>query len=200
MAGPRAALITPLRNIQTHRRTAATPPTRCTSARRPASARCTTPCSRRSTDSGRTTYERASKKTCVSLRRRRQFAMLGPATRDRVEVGLNCGALPAHPRPKLLSPAGMCRATTRIGRLGEVDESLAGRLRAACDAGARRPGPGVVRRRRIRCRGATAAGREVGFPRGLAMLGPWEVRAGRGSGVPQRMPSGASPRPPGAPR
>lgn len=145
-------------------------------------------------------YERAPKKSDVSLRRSRQFAMVGPATRDLIEVGLNCKTLPEHPRLKLLPPGRMYQATTRIGRLDEVDGLLAGWLLTAYDAEAQRRRTAAVRRRRIRCRHGTARGRRLGFPRGLAMLGPWEVRAGCGSGVPQRMPSGAPPRPPGAPR
>ena len=47
-------------------------------------------------------YETAPKKAYVSMRRKKQFAMLGPATRDQVELGLNAKALPASPRLKAL--------------------------------------------------------------------------------------------------
>ncbi len=78
--------------------------------------------------------EEAPKKSYVSLRRKKQFAMLGPATKDSVEIGLNAKDLPEHPRLKHLPPGGMCQATTRITAASEVDATLAGWLRRAYDA------------------------------------------------------------------
>ena len=77
--------------------------------------------------------ERAPKKGYVSLRRKKQFAMLGPATQDRVELGLNVKSLPPHPRLKAMPPGGMCAYTVRLGSAAEVDDTLAGWLRAAYD-------------------------------------------------------------------
>ncbi len=79
-------------------------------------------------------FEQAPKKGYVSLRRKKQFAMLGPATKDAVEIGLNAKDLPAHARLKPLPPGGMCQATTRITSLAEIDTELAGWLRRAFDA------------------------------------------------------------------
>jgi hypothetical protein len=79
-------------------------------------------------------FEQAPKKTYVSLRRKKQFAMLGPATKDSIELGLNAKDLPPHPRLKLLPPGGMCQASTRIGTAVEVDSQLAGWIRQAYDA------------------------------------------------------------------
>lgn len=79
-------------------------------------------------------FEVAPKKEYLSLRRKKQFAMVGPATKDRIEIGLNCKDLPADPRLKLLPPGGMCQATTRIGSVAEVDAALAGWLKRAYDA------------------------------------------------------------------
>jgi hypothetical protein len=78
--------------------------------------------------------EQAPKKTYISLRRKKQFAMLGPATNDQVEIGLNAKSLPPHPRLKALPPGGMCQYTVRLGQTQEVDETLTGWLRAAYDA------------------------------------------------------------------
>jgi hypothetical protein len=78
--------------------------------------------------------EQAPKKTYISLRRKKQFAMLGPATKDLVEIGLNAKDLPPHPRLKLLPPGGMCQASTRIGSAGDIDSQLAGWIRQAYDA------------------------------------------------------------------
>ncbi|HSM22799.1 MAG TPA: DUF5655 domain-containing protein [Rubrivivax sp.] len=78
--------------------------------------------------------EQAPKKTYVSLRRKKQFAMLGPATKDRVELGLNAKNLPPHARLKAMPPGGMCQYTVRLGQASEVDDTLVGWLRAAYDA------------------------------------------------------------------
>lgn len=79
-------------------------------------------------------FEEAPKKTYISLRRRKQFAMVGPATKDSVEIGLNAKDLPAHPRLKLQPPGSMCNATTRIMSAAEVDALLTAWLRQAYDA------------------------------------------------------------------
>ena len=79
-------------------------------------------------------FERAPKKGYVSLRRQKQFAMVGPATKELVEIGLNAKDLPDHPRLKRLPPGGMCQATMRIGSPAEVDALLTGWLRRAYDA------------------------------------------------------------------
>lgn len=79
-------------------------------------------------------FEEAPKKAYVSLRRAKQFAMVGPATKDSVEIGLNAKTLPAHARLKVVPPGGMCQVTTRITRVADVDATLAGWLRTAYDA------------------------------------------------------------------
>lgn len=78
--------------------------------------------------------EQAPKKTYISLRRKKQFAMLGPATKDSVELGLNARDLPPHPRLKPLPPGGMCQVSTRISAADELDSHLAGWIRQAYDA------------------------------------------------------------------
>ena len=77
--------------------------------------------------------EEAPKKTYVSLRRRKQFAMVGPATKDSVEIGLNAKDLPRHARLKAQAPGGMCQATARITSAAEVDAVLKGWLKQAYD-------------------------------------------------------------------
>ena len=79
-------------------------------------------------------YEAAPKKSYVSLRRKKQFATLGPATKDQIELGLNAKSLPASPRLKALPPGGMCQYSVRLSKLGEVDAELLGWVRAAYDA------------------------------------------------------------------
>ena len=78
--------------------------------------------------------EEAPKKSYVSLRRTKQFAMVGPATKDSVEIGLNAKDLPPHTRLKVQPPGSMCQATTRISSVAEVDATLKGWLKRAYDA------------------------------------------------------------------
>jgi hypothetical protein len=79
-------------------------------------------------------FEEAPKKTYISLRRKKQFAMVGPATKDAIEIGLNAKDLPPHARLKVQPPASMCQATTRITSAGEIDATLKGWLKRAYDA------------------------------------------------------------------
>ena len=79
-------------------------------------------------------FEIAPKKTYISLRRKKQFAMLGPATKDALEIGFNAKDLPAHERLKVLAPGGMCQATTRISSASEMDADLKRWLKQAFDA------------------------------------------------------------------
>lgn len=79
-------------------------------------------------------FEEAPKKNYISLRRKKQFAMVGPAAKDSVEIGLNAKDLPAHARLKVQPPGSMCNATTRIKSTAEVDALLRGWLRQAYDA------------------------------------------------------------------
>jgi hypothetical protein len=73
--------------------------------------------------------EVAPKKTYVSLRRNKQFALLKPATRTAVEVGLNLPGVAATER--LRAAGGMCSHTVRVSTLEEVDDELQRWLRAA---------------------------------------------------------------------
>ena len=79
-------------------------------------------------------FERAPKKAYVSLRRKKQFATVGPATKECLEIGLNAKDLPSHPRLKAQAPGSMCQATTRITSASEVDSLLKGWLKRAYDA------------------------------------------------------------------
>lgn len=80
------------------------------------------------------TFEEAPKKNYISLRRKKQFAKVGPATKDSVEIGLNAKDLPTHARLNVQPPGSMCNATTRITSKADVDALLQGWLRQAYDA------------------------------------------------------------------
>jgi len=79
-------------------------------------------------------FEVAPKKAYVSLRRKKQFAMLGPATKAQIELGLNIKDLQPSPRLKEMPPGSMCRYTVRIGSADEIDDELLGWVRSAYDA------------------------------------------------------------------
>lgn len=79
-------------------------------------------------------FEAAPKKAYVSLRRKKQFATIGPATRTQVEVGLNMKAIAATDRLVALPAGGMCQYKVRLASVSEVDAELAGWLRHAYDS------------------------------------------------------------------
>jgi hypothetical protein len=79
-------------------------------------------------------FEIAPKKSYLSLRRSKQFAMVGPATRTQVEIGLNARDLAAGDRLIEQKPGGMCRYRVRLGSPDEVDAELVGWIRAAYES------------------------------------------------------------------
>lgn len=69
-------------------------------------------------------FEAAPKKGYLSYRRKKQFAMVGPKTKTALEVGLSAKHLAADPRLKEMPPNSMCRYTTRLSALSEVDAKV----------------------------------------------------------------------------
>jgi hypothetical protein len=79
-------------------------------------------------------FEIAPKKGYVSLRRKKQFAMIGPGTNTRVDVGLNMKGVPETARLKAMPPGGMCQYQVRLTSANEVDSQLVAWVRAAYDS------------------------------------------------------------------
>jgi hypothetical protein len=79
-------------------------------------------------------FEVALKKGYVSLRRKKQFAMIGPATNTRLEVGLNIKALSDSERLVIIPPGGMCNFKVKLTSATEVNDELLDWLRQAFDA------------------------------------------------------------------
>jgi hypothetical protein len=79
-------------------------------------------------------FEISPKKTYLSLRRKKQFAMVGPATNTQVEVGLNVKGLKAAGRLVALPEKSMCNYKVRVADVSEVDKELIGWIKLAFDA------------------------------------------------------------------
>lgn len=79
-------------------------------------------------------FEIAPKKGYISLRRRKQFAMIGPAAKSRVDVGLNIKGLAAAPRLTEMPPGDMCQYKVKVTDANEVDEELIGWIRQAYES------------------------------------------------------------------
>lgn len=78
-------------------------------------------------------FEVSPKKTYVSLRRKKQFAMVGPATNTRVEVGLNMKNVPETERLVAMPPKGMCDYKVKLTDASEVNDELIAWIRQAYD-------------------------------------------------------------------
>ncbi len=79
-------------------------------------------------------FEIAPKKGYVSLRGKKQFAMIGPATNTQVEVGLNMKGVKGTARLIEQKPGGMCQYKVRVADKNEVDAQLIEWIRTAYDA------------------------------------------------------------------
>lgn len=79
-------------------------------------------------------YEWVPKKSYISYRRKKQFAMIGPATNTRVELGLNMKGVAATERLQALPAGQMCNYKVRLTEVEQVDAELMGWLRVAYEA------------------------------------------------------------------
>ncbi len=79
-------------------------------------------------------FEVAPKKANVSLRRKKQFATIGPATNTRVEVGLNMKGVAATARLEEMPPKSMCQYRVKLTDASEVDAELIAWIRTAFNA------------------------------------------------------------------
>jgi hypothetical protein len=84
--------------------------------------------------SGFGAFEIAPKKAYVSLRRKKQFAMLGPKSSERVELGLNLKGEIASKRIVAQKPGGMCQYLVSLTSAKDVDKEILTALKKAFDA------------------------------------------------------------------
>ncbi len=78
--------------------------------------------------------EVAPKKGYVALRRKKQFATVGPKTNDRAELGINLKEDAACDRAVAQKPGGMCRYAVNLTAPEQVDAEIVALLRRAYDA------------------------------------------------------------------
>lgn len=78
--------------------------------------------------------EIAPKKGYVSLRRKKQFAMIGPATNTRVEVGINMKGVPPTSRLEAQPEKSMCQYKVKLTAEAEVDKELIAWVKMAYEA------------------------------------------------------------------
>lgn len=81
-------------------------------------------------------FEAAPKKAYVALRRKKQFALLGPKTADRAELGINLKEQVASDRIVAQKPGGMCQYAVALRSPADIDAELLAVLRRAYDAAA----------------------------------------------------------------
>jgi hypothetical protein len=79
-------------------------------------------------------FEMVPKKGYVSLRRKKQFAMIGPGTKTRVDVGINAKGLAPAERLLVMPAGSMCNYTVRVTDAQEVDAELMAWLKQAYDS------------------------------------------------------------------
>jgi hypothetical protein len=79
-------------------------------------------------------FEIAPKKGYMSLRRKKQFAMIGPATNTLVEVGLNIKGVEATERLAAMPAGGMCNYTVKVAEAKEVNRELIAWIKQAFES------------------------------------------------------------------
>ena len=79
-------------------------------------------------------FETLPKKGYVSLRRKKQFAMIGPGSNTRVDVGINSKDLAGDPRLLEQPKGSMCNYIVRFTDSAQVDSDLLGWLKSAYES------------------------------------------------------------------
>jgi hypothetical protein len=78
-------------------------------------------------------FEISPKKTYLSLRRKKQFAMVGPGTKGRLEIGINMKDIPGTERLVEQPPGGMCQYKVWLTSMHEINDELFDWIKIAYD-------------------------------------------------------------------
>lgn len=79
-------------------------------------------------------FEILPKKGYVSLRRKKQFAMIGPKTNTRFEVGINAKDFKQNKRLLVQPKGSMCNYIVNLTDAKEVDTELVAWLKSAFES------------------------------------------------------------------
>jgi|SRR5690554_5849171 len=75
--------------------------------------------------------EIAPKNTYVSLRRKKQFAILNPATKTRYEIGINLKGQAPEGKLEAEKPNAMCSHKIKIANINEIDSEVIAWIKTA---------------------------------------------------------------------
>lgn len=78
-------------------------------------------------------FEIAPKKAYVSLKRKKQFATLNPASKTRFEIGLNLKGVAAQGKLQAEKPDSICSHKINLADIAEIDSEVIGWVKAAFD-------------------------------------------------------------------
>jgi hypothetical protein len=81
-------------------------------------------------------FETVPKKGYFSLRRKKQFAMIGPGTKGRLEIGFNMKGVDVTTRLEALAPGGMCQYRVFLTQVSEIDNELVKWVKVAYESAA----------------------------------------------------------------
>jgi predicted transport protein len=78
-------------------------------------------------------FEIAPKKTYVSLKRKKQFIILNPASKTRFEIGFNLKAVEPKGKLEAEKPNGICSHKINLAAITEIDKEVIDWIRMAFD-------------------------------------------------------------------
>ena len=78
-------------------------------------------------------FEIAPKKTYVSLKRKKQFIILNPASKTRFEIGFNLKGIEAKGKLENEKPNGICSHKINLSEISEIDQEVIDWIKMAYD-------------------------------------------------------------------